>query len=377
MDGRLHPFAMARLLLRALSAALLLPVCSAQVAVRVLGPQGQVPPGEVRVFGTAQGVGELTLGERRIAVAGDGTWETTLELGLGDHALRFGTTGATETTIHHVLVLEPRKGMDARPVLRVDSADAFVAALGPSRILVLAPGEHDLARTSSTVLPPGVERREGTLNLVLSEIDDLDVVGAADGTTTLLTSAAAGTTLILTECQRVNLTSLVLAHRPIAVEGETELPEKSLGGVLAFRRTYNTWLRACRLTGEGVAISVTKINAFVCQDSTIEGCTGGVLDTTNSKHMTFLDSRFVDNGRGRPGDLCVRIGGGERRDIDFLRVALRGNRPGPGTGLFELDAGQVQVLFEDGEILDNAAEALSSGAGKALFKVTGSKVQEF
>ncbi len=369
-----------RAIVRLLSTGLLASATSAQVGLTVEGPGRPVEPGSVRVFGTAIGKApfRLRLNEKIVEVDEDGSWESTLELGLGDHSLEFRLTDATETesTSSHSIVALVLGEFTHRPVLRVSNVEHLIAALGSRRIIVVSPGEYDLSTRFAASLPTGVERRPGTGNLALVNLHNLDIVGSADLTTKLLTSKKGGTALVLVDCERVNFTTLKIAHEPATAEDET-VPDKSMGGILSYRGTYNTWLRGCELSGEGVAISATTINAFVCQDSTIRDCTGGVLMSKNSKHMTFTNSKFLNNGRGRPGDVCVKIVGRIKRDIDFVRVIVRGNQPEPGLGLFDIAEGQDLVNFLEGEIVDNDASSLRSGAGKKLFKTEKAKVTGF
>ena len=352
------------------------------LSVSLDGPVRGTHPGDVRLFGRVEGTApfELKVNGIDVHVSAGKRWEIVTPLEVGNSPITMVVTDATSESIEVVvelLILPDFKVKDTRPIIYVESADELVENLGNQRLIVLRSGDYVLNRVDKSLVPEGCEKVGGTGNIILRDLRHMDLVGTSGQTSRIINDSRAGTALTLRDCREVNLYGLKIAHEPRGQDGESlALPMESRGGAVSLGATYIVRLRNCELSGEGVGIAMRHINAFALVDSVVRDCTGGAVLSRNSKHMTFSDTEFLRNGRGRPGDIGVSLLG-DRIDIEFVGCTLRENKPAPRTGLFEIDRQGIFSYFRDGVIEGNHARSLTSGRAKDHLKVIESKVQRF
>ncbi|HED66939.1 MAG TPA: right-handed parallel beta-helix repeat-containing protein [Planctomycetes bacterium] len=376
------------------------------------GPDRGGEPGSLVAYGRVEGKAPFTftINGSDVYVSEDTTWQYTITDGPGNVHLELALTdgrGERATASADVLVLPDFLEADDREILYVEDADQLAAALGSHRIVVLRPGDFVLDGLRAGEFAEGIERRGGDGALVLRGLEELDLVGTSGASTRLVNRTPRGTTLVLENTRKVRFVALEIVHdapEPDADEDETSGREGDgmepssdqpsagprskrrgrrvefrgePGGALRVNNGYQTWIRYCELSGRGVGLVAQHSNVVILDHSTIRNCTSGILRTINTKHSTFIDSKMLDNGLARPGDIGISIEGRERRDIDFVRMELRGNRPGPGRPLIYMDDGAVPVYFIDGVIQGNQAARLRGGPAAKLFQPSGSEVQKF
>ena len=341
--------------------------------VTVEVPEIGAEPGSVTLRGRVEGELPVTVrvaGKKAHVSDTSATWWLDFVLAIGNHRFVIeaedGAGRTAETVVHELLVYPGFRRDDRREIIRVDDAAEFLEALAPNRIVALRPGRYDLGAVKQRELP-NVEWRDG--NVRVFGLSEVDILGAADGGSVILTKGDKKTTLVLDDSRRIRLHGLRLLHEGVADDSHG-------GGAFTLRASAAVLLNGCEFSGVGVGLTTRGVNGCRLQDCVIRDCTRGILRVENSS-VDFIDTEFVGNGRGESGDHGVVISGRSRGQINFLRCRLLENRVGPKAGLFRLGGGSLPVYFMEGEIRGNQARALVSGRGMELFEVRESQVQDF
>jgi hypothetical protein len=249
---------------------------------------------------------------------------------------------------------------DQRRVLRVKNATELVQALGPDRIIRLAPGRYDLTGLFivKNRFVDWVNEYDGPCPVVKG-VSNLALVGeAAPGASTgadkgaeIVIAPAYGWVISFEACTGIRISGLVIGHTK---------PGYCLGGVLRFARCDDTEIRSCELYGSGTyGLGLERSTKFAIADSTVRDCTYGLATVDRCEDLLFESTAF--SGSGEFDLFEVRASAHLLfRDCEFSR-----NR---GQSLFSVDGESRDFRILSSRFLDNRVKAFCSGEGKPILE---------
>jgi hypothetical protein len=250
---------------------------------------------------------------------------------------------------------------DQRKVLRVKNATELVQALGPERIVRLAPGRYDLSGLSvvKNRFVDWVDQYDGPCPVVKG-VSNLALVGEAGSGTSpgaeIVIAPAYGWVLSFEACTGIRISDLVIGHTK---------PGYCLGGVLRFARCDDTEIRSCELYGSGTyGLGLERSAKFAIVDSTVRDCSYGLATVDRCEDLLFDSTVFSGTGEFE----LFQIKSSAHllfRECEFSR-----NR---GESLFSADDESRDLRATSCRFLDNRVKRFSSGEGKiglegAVFK---------
>ncbi len=227
----------------------------------------------------------------------------------------------------------------------VRSVAELLSAIGPDRIIRVAPGDYDLSegyRVKNRYVS-WVDEYDGPCP-VIRNVTNLTLEG--DGLATLMIRPAYGWVLSFDTCSGISVGGLTLGHT---------VPGYCLGGVIRFKNCEGVSVRSCDLYGSGTyGVGLERTSDFVMEGSRVHDCTYGLVTIARSEGVAFRDVAFEDTGEF---DL-VEIASSDA--VLFERCAFRGNW---GSSLFSADSESRDLTLRDCAFEDNAAEEFASRRG--------------
>ncbi|MEM0980798.1 MAG: right-handed parallel beta-helix repeat-containing protein [Cyanobacteria bacterium P01_H01_bin.58] len=205
---------------------------------------------------------------------------------------RWFTQTLVLTTAGTALAWLPRSRAQAQaeaPVV-VDTTEAFLRAIGPNRTIQLLPGEFTLSDITPTWRSPYarfVSVFDG-YELVISEVENLRIVGADNTLSRLLTRPRYADVLKFFNCRNISFDNLELAH---TMDAGT-----CRGSVLAFANCDTVAVDRCVLFGSGThGIEAEGLGKLTCTESIIRDCTYGILCFNQVSQARFERCQFFQN----------------------------------------------------------------------------------
>jgi len=199
---------------------------------------------------------------------------------------------------------------DDRKVLRVKNATELIKAIGPDRIIRLAPGRYDLT------------------DKFLVKNRYIDWVDEFDG-----------------PCPVVkNVSNLALGHTA---------PGYCLGGVLGFARCDDVEIRSCELYGSGTyGLGLERTQRFSIVDSVVRDCSYGLATIDRCEDLLFASTVF--KGTGEFDLLDIRAS----THLLFRDCEFSHNR---GDSLFDIDGESRDCRALSCRFIDNDVVRFSGG----------------
>jgi hypothetical protein len=237
---------------------------------------------------------------------------------------------------------------DERLLIRVKNATELVKALGPDRIISLAPGRYDLTDESLVTnrYVEWVDEFDGPCP-VLKGVSNLDLVGedGPGGGPEIVISPAYGWVLSFEACAGIKISGLVLGHT---------VPGYCLGGVLRFASCDDIAIRSCELYGSGTyGLGLERSTRFSMTDSIVRDCSYGLATIEGCEDLLFAGATF--EGTGEFDLIAVRA----TNRLLFRNCEFSRNR---GESLFSIDAESSDCRTQSCRFLNNDIARFSSGA---------------
>jgi hypothetical protein len=285
-----------------------------------------------------RGEGELMLSMQLIDV------ETGTIVGSATEPYRsVGTLidGAAAQALRCLGIQGPDSGDGA---LRVKNAVELIKAIGPDRIIRLAPGRYDLTGmfTIKNRYVEWIDEFDGPCPVV-KNLSGLALVGEEGAE--IVISPAYGWVLSFETCSGIRISGLTIGHTK---------PGYCLGGVLSFTRCDDVEIRSCDLYGSGTyGLGLDRTEKFSMADSTVRDCTYGLATVERCEDLAFDSTVFEGTGEF---DLFSVTASTHLlfNDCDFSR-----NR---GDCLFSIDAESRDCRTVSCRFLDNRVARFSGGA---------------
>ena len=194
------------------------------------------------------------------------------------------------TTSGMTLALFSRQQVHAQEAIQVTTSEAFVQAIGPNRTIELASGSFTLSDIDPGLQTPYV-RFESVFDgyeLVISDVENLTIVGTDNTLSRLLTQPRYADVLKFINCQNLSLQNLELAH--------TKDAGFCRGSVLSFGNCQTVQIDQCVLIGSGThGIEAQVLSNLTCRASVIKECTYGILCLNSATAVRFENCQFYEN----------------------------------------------------------------------------------
>ncbi|MEI7835245.1 MAG: right-handed parallel beta-helix repeat-containing protein [Planctomycetota bacterium] len=249
---------------------------------------------------------------------------------------------------------------DARPVIAVTTAEEFVKAIGPDRIIELAPGQYNLTKLTRRKLDHvrWTEAIDGEYDLHIRDCPRLEIRGAGKEPAHIVINAGYANVLNFRDCSGLALSNLKVGH--------DRVPGECTGGVIAIEGAAGVVIERCLLYGCGIeGLTLTKVKNLVFRNSTIEKCTYNILVANDCDGLSFEGSTFRQ---------CMEYGGFDLVDcmaVKFTACLIEGNSVEETLFKTNLNADEARIEFTGGAIRGNTAKELISPAGMLTIKDAG------
>jgi hypothetical protein len=273
------------------------------------------------------------------------------------------------------------KPTDDRPVIRVATAEEFVQALGPERVILLQPGEYNLSKVKRAKLKHvrWTSPIDGQYQVEIRNVPGLSIRGAGQEPTHVFVHDPYAFVLTFRNAPRLELTNLRMGHSPDA--------GFCLGGVVQVLETEQVRIGQCSLYGSGTeGLHLERVKALTFARSVIEDCTYGILTADDSDVLSFVDSIFRNVGQyyGFEFQDCKGVSFRNCKIVDNVlgNVALFKTNLQSSDGVIDLSGGEISrnaaarlvneegmLRVKDARISDNSWQAAAN-----VVKLRGTKV---
>jgi len=256
------------------------------------------------------------------------------------------------------LVKPPVATAPRRETIEVSSADQFVAAIGPDRVLRLREGKYQLSLVKQRYLKHLYWRQvHDGYELVVRNVKDLRIEAAEKGKVELLAKPAYGYVLAFEKSSGVELSGLVLGHSPD--------PGFCTGGVVQMTDCRNAAIRDCDLYGCGTeGLTLQRVEGLTFERSVIRDCTYGIGTLAGSNRIAFRDSRFINNKQFYGFEIRDCLGVKFERCQFDRNIAASGIAP---ASLFKI-ASSSEIEMIGGRITGNRYNQLTGPADAMKFE---------
>ena len=179
----------------------------------------------------------------------------------------------------------------------VHTADEFLDALGSDRMLVLDAGEYNLTQAEHYGVNGAGYSWKDTMadgyELTLSNVENLTILGAGPGETSIVTEPRYANVLSFERCAGITAANLTVGH--------TVEPGYCVGGVLNFLDSDDVFIDNCDLYGCGtVGIIAANCRKIVADSTVIRECSYGAIQAESCYDVRFTGGEI--HGCGRKAD---------------------------------------------------------------------------
>ncbi len=176
--------------------------------------------------------------------------------------------------------------------ITVTNTEDFLNAIGSNRIINIKEGAFEITAFEGLDLKPNtkymfVDAYDG-FELVIKDVEDLIIRGIGNRASELIARPQYGVVLAFQGCNRITLENIEAGHGP----------EKGYctGGVIRISGGGDYNFKNCILYGSGTeGITADNITNLVCENTTIHGCTYGMMSFRACQNLTFKNCDFRDN----------------------------------------------------------------------------------
>lgn len=195
--------------------------------------------------------------------------------------------------VRHLLKSQPtRSGPDAAAgllELEVSTVDQLVDAVGPNRVIRLAPGDYNLSKVREGSHEfMSIEPEFDGPQLVFHSLKNLELFCDGPEPAHLYVEPRYVFALYLSRCESVRLRNLRFGHLPE--------PGECIGGVVRIGRSKSIDLNECDLYGCGtVGLQLEHSESVVVSNSLIRECNTGFVDIADCRDVVLHNCTFRHN----------------------------------------------------------------------------------
>ena len=277
--------------------------------------------------------------------------------------MRGGSAALVGLAALAALGCRPQGGGSPPPqTVKVSSVQELAEALGPDRVIELAPGEYNLGRlerrTRRHLVWGDPDSTYDKTTPVIRGLRNLTLRGTGGKRVRLVTDCANSWVLKLEDVSGLRLENLELGHLP-------ETPG-CWGGVLGITKARGVTIRNCRLFGCGhEGLVLEAVQGLTFEGSVIDRCRASILEANGCRGLLFRDSEFRDNKVYR-ALIKMRL----CEEVAFESCRAEGNSAsGTKAALFTVRLGP-EVEFKGGAVTGNKAAWLENRRGAIRFEGT-------
>jgi hypothetical protein len=249
---------------------------------------------------------ELVKGELEFQLSGDVSDESAQSIGkmLGAEVIVTASFDATRCLRMKAIAVETARVLgassvtvvddarlkaigDDRKVIEVSNLPELIQAIGPDRIIKIAPGTYDLSQgyKLKNKYVTWIDEYDGPCPVIKS-VSNLALIG--EGKAKIVIKPAYGWVFSFETCSSVKVDGLILGHT---------VPGYCLGGVLRFKNCDDVEVRSCELYGSGTyGIGLERASNFRMENCDVHDCTYGLATIERSSGIAFTDTAFRDTG---------------------------------------------------------------------------------
>lgn len=173
--------------------------------------------------------------------------------------------------------------------LEVSTVDQLVDAMGPNRVIRLAPGDYNLSEVREGAHEfMSIEPEFDGPQLVFHSLKNLEIYCDGPEPAHLYVEPRYAFALYLSRCEGVRLRNLRFGHSPE--------PGECVGGVVRIAESRIIDLNECDLYGCGtVGLSLEQAESVVVSNSLIRDCNHGFVDITGCRDVVLHQCTFRNN----------------------------------------------------------------------------------
>lgn len=176
-------------------------------------------------------------------------------------------------------------------VLRPNTAEELLAAIGSNRIIHLSDRTYDLSQIPSRYYEhvEFLDEHDGH-SVAVRHVKNMTLIADNKLSSKLVVTPRYSNVIMFYNCDNIKISGVTMGHEPD--EGFCT------GGVLQLIRCDNFLISGCDLFGcgtEGIICRATTNLLF--EHSVIRDCSTGILSLRDSRDIRFLDSVFIRNKR--------------------------------------------------------------------------------
>jgi len=272
---------------------------------------------------SAQSIGKMLGAEVIVTASFDGTGSLRMKAIAVETAEILAMSSATVRKDEKLAFLS-----DDRRVIEVSNLTELMQAIGPDRVIKIAPGTYDLSKgfTVKNKYVTWVNEYDGPCPVIKS-VSNLAFIG--EGKATLVIKPAYGWVFSFETCSGIRISGLTLGHT---------VPGYCLGGVLRFKNCDDTEVRSCELYGSGTyGIGLERASDFVMDGCVIRDCTYGLATIERSSNVSFRETSFRDTGEFA----LITVQASDR--VTWSECIFERNH---GSALFSVDAESREIRVE-------------------------------
>lgn len=235
----------------------------------------------------------------------------------------------------------------ANKVIKVNSAQEFIEAIGPNRTIQLKGNTILLSEIDQSQKGKyfRFDKEFDGKELVITGVNNLIIKGLGEEPVEIITKPVYGDVIVFENCNNIRIENVDAGHGP----------EKGgcTGGVFNFVNSNNITIHKSIMYGSGMeGISASDVTNLKCTNSTIHGCTYSIMSLSVCKEFEFDNCSFNDN---QEFDM-VNIS--ECKKISFKSCKFYNNSTGTESysdyALFNIDNSE-SITLNDCKITNNTA----------------------
>ncbi|SHJ72426.1 stalk domain-containing protein [Paramaledivibacter caminithermalis] len=174
----------------------------------------------------------------------------------------------------------------------VNNAEEFISAIGPNKKIILKENQ-DFNLTGENIYNienPYIywNNKYDGYELVIRDVNNLTIEGAGDVNVNILVEPRYADVLTFNNCTNIKIININAGHTPD--KGYCE------GGVFVFNDCIDIDIENTRLFGCGIlGLDLSGVDGFKFTNSIITECSYGIMIISNSKNISFDNSKFIEN----------------------------------------------------------------------------------
>jgi hypothetical protein len=177
--------------------------------------------------------------------------------------------------------------------IAVDNAKQFLEAIGPDRTIQIRAQAIYISDLVKSTVREGdyylIEGDETTIELTISNVSHLKIIGLGSTPNKILTRPEFGEVLTFSQCSDLTIENIEGGHNPVVTD-------ECAGGVLFFDQCENVRIQNSVLFGSGIqGIYANGSKHFICENVKIHDCSQAFMSFDDCQDFEFSKCTFENN----------------------------------------------------------------------------------